>query len=164
MEDKMILKPIKTNWRNNFSELKISLEEREPLIISFQADFIDRKKKNNFNEDYDTIETIVKQIHLIFNIYAELKFYMVDFFEFNYNKFVIQSGDKSNVSFLNEKWIKEDIYLEPYFYEVLNSSVNFKSYDSSGKHNLKHYLIIGYDSYVEVVVPEKFKIEVLDIN
>ncbi|EHR8836952.1 hypothetical protein ABJ851_002086 [Shigella flexneri] len=80
------------------------------------------------------------QVELIFNIVAELKCVTLNFYEANYKNISINNID--------------DVSLDSGIYEVTNSVLlkeKEKLYDPKNRFILKHYIITGYDSYIEIL-------------
>ena len=104
------------------------------LDVQTQEDF----KTNNYQEWM-----------LCFSVVAELKCTTLNFFESHFDDIQIEHLT-SEIDF----WQKHQYHSNPLFYQVANSGVlheKGKTFDPNNKLNLKHYLIVGYDSYVEVI-------------
>ena len=77
----------------------------------------------------------------------------LNFFEYNYNNFNIENVDR-DINYL-DFWKENSYHPDSLFYQVINSEIlseKKKQFDPNNKLDLKHYLIVGYDGYVEIVV------------
>ncbi|MFJ8100495.1 hypothetical protein [Lysinibacillus sp. NPDC096212] len=91
-------------------------------------------------------------IEIIFSIVAEVKCVTLNFDESNYNGFCISKESSIGNHLEND----EEILHQPDsgFYEVIDSKhlqENIKKYDPRNRLNLKHYIVKGYDSYIELI-------------
>lgn len=69
---------------------------------------------------------------------------MLNFWEHNYGDFEVSNN-----------------YTKNGFFYVQNSTWNIKQYDPLNRLNLDHFLIVGYDSYLEVLANKEFKLNYL---
>ncbi|MCG8707915.1 hypothetical protein JHU04_001113 [Brenneria sp. 4F2] len=91
-----------------------------------------------------------REIELHFMTVAELKCTTLNFFDVNYDNFELQHEVNDVIGFWEERGISPN----PHFYQIINSNVLTSRgdlYDANNRLNLKHFLIIGYDSYVEII-------------
>lgn len=91
-------------------------------------------------------------IEIIFSIVAEVKCVTVNFDEFNYNDFSI--SEESSIGNHLENDEERLHHPDSGFYEVIDSKhlqENIKKYDPRNRFNLKHYIVKGYDSYIEII-------------
>ncbi|GED15519.1 hypothetical protein [Aneurinibacillus migulanus] len=91
-------------------------------------------------------------IEIIFSIVAEVKCVTLNFDESDYNGFCISE----ELSIGNRLENDEERLYHPDsgFYEVIDSKhlqENIKRYDPRNRLNLKHYIVKGYDSYIELI-------------
>lgn len=100
---------------------------------------------------------VYREVELNFLIVAELRCITLNFFDSNFGGFELQNEVGDEIDF----WECGGIDPNPRFYQVKNSDIlNAKAniYDPKGRFNLKHYLVVGYDSYVEIIA-SKYVIE-----
>ena len=77
-------------------------------------------------------------------------------------EFLIDTADWDPYKHLFEE---TGISPNPGFYEVQNTEwFNDKWYQKLTKQNFKHYLLVGYDSYLEVLAKASIKYEFEDVN
>lgn len=159
----MKMRPISVNWRNSNSELTVVIRERESLKISCQVDLLTEESigKILIKDFSGGIKTEIKNLEINFPVFAEVRFKMLNFWEFKYGSFEIVS-DEINLSNNQEVfrfWAETSIHPNPGFYQITNSDwLAELDYGNIGKLNLKHYLITGYDSYLEVLAQENFNL------
>lgn len=122
--------------RNKFiidtTYMDLCASERQPLRISLNAK---HRKKDSYY-----------QVNIIFKIFAKVEFTHMNFWEKNYDDIDIQDCiDNYDVSGMfivkNSKWeSKRNIF------------------DPRDRFNLMHFLIVGSDSYIEVLANENFEV------
>ncbi|WP_042474023.1 hypothetical protein [Bacillus ndiopicus] len=91
-------------------------------------------------------------IEIIFSIAAEVKCIKLKFDESNYNNFYI--SEKLPIENHLENDEEKLYHPDSGFYEVIDSEYlqrNIKRYDPRNRLNLKHYIVKGYDSYIELI-------------
>ena len=126
----LILKPIRFDYKISTTDLELVYTESGGVKVGVGA----KPLKNVDSKKYANIE-------ISFSIVAEVKCTTLNFYEFNYNGFSFseESGDENKYSG---------------FYEVVNSNYlqeKVRIYDPRDRNNLKHYIITGYDGYVELI-------------
>ena len=157
------MSPVPVNWRNSNSELTVEIRERESLKVICQVDLLTEKSiEKILNNDFsEGIETEIKDLEISFPVFAEVRFKMLNFWEFKYDEFEIVS-DKPEIKLSNHQdvfrfWAENSIHPNPGIYLIKNSNwLAELDYGNIGKLNLKHYLITGYDSYLEVLAQDNF--------
>lgn len=123
----IILESQQMGFRISTTDLFLSYTESSGVKI-----IVDALEFNTLSNDYFKLE-------FYFPIVAEAKCITMNFYEANYNDFIINKNHSSE--------------LESGFYEVINSIIlkeKEKTYDPKNRLALKHYIIAGYDSYIEL--------------
>jgi hypothetical protein len=147
MQEKRKLAPVKVNWKAGAYGINIAGSEGEALTVNTIVTLADDSEK---------------RLTITFGSFAEIRFFHFNFGEHNYNEFLIQSPEGT---FLEDTadWDPYALYFRekgicpnPYFYEVQNTGwFNEKEvYQPLTKKGFKHFLLVGYDSYVEVLAKE----------
>ena len=119
------LKPISFGYKISTTDLKLVYTESDGVNIEVEA----------IPKDRIDIEKYYRII-ILFSTVAEVRCFTLNFYESNHNGFCI-SGE----AFLG-------------FYEVIDSKKlqeDINKYDPKRRFNLKHYIVAGYDSYVELI-------------
>lgn len=109
----------------------LQLNYLEPGTVKITLDCIESNKNDN-NSHF--------KVEMNFYTVAEVKCITMNFYESNYNEFHITSNEKS--------------IIESGFYEVINSvflKEKKHTYDPKNRLGLKHYIITGNDSYIELL-------------
>ncbi len=91
-------------------------------------------------------------IEIGFSFVAEAKCVTLNFYESHYNDFSILEETLSENS--SESEYKKSHHPDSGFYEVVDSEYlqqNIKRYDPKGFLNLRHFIVTGYDGYVELL-------------
>lgn len=166
MSGKIKMSPVRVSWKNSSSELEAEIRERESLKVRCQVDLLTKESiakilKNDFSEG---IKTDVKNLEISFPVFAEVRVKMLNFWEFKYGDFEIvsENGDLklSNNQQIFKFWAENSIHPDPGFYLIENSAwIEELDYGNVKSLNLKHYLITGYDSYLEVLAQDEFKLD-----
>ncbi|KAF2327888.1 hypothetical protein [Flavobacterium ginsenosidimutans] len=124
----LILKTLNSNFKISTIDLELFYTESKGAKIAIEV-------IKNGNEEYSRVE-------IDFFIVAEVKCVTLNFFESNYSNYLIKYfGD-------NEKPFDSG------FYEVMDSAYlkeNIEKYDPKMRFDLKHYIVTGNDSYVEII-------------
>ncbi|MDV5354766.1 hypothetical protein QM201_07625 [Enterobacter asburiae] len=135
----MLLVPEKLNFRLSTTDLEVIYTESSGVRLKIEVQtFSDFK-----NDKYSKAE-------LQFNNVAELKCTSLNFYEFHHGEFVIESINNDVVGY----WEKKDIHSDPGVYMVSSSEVlesRGAIYDPNNRLSLKHFIVVGYDSYVEII-------------
>lgn len=100
----------------------------------------------------DFQENRYRQAEINFQKVAEVRCTSLNFFETYYKQLEIDN-EKEGTDFLNF-WKESKYHPDPLFYQVEDSQIlssKGKIFDPTDKLNLKHYLLAGYDSYVEII-------------
>ncbi|MCY1660179.1 hypothetical protein [Chryseobacterium sp. SL1] len=133
-----------------------------PEKIDFQisttdVELIYTETKSKINIEGQTLEQYLdgkfySELKITFEKVAEVKCTTLNFYEFNYNNYEIFNinEDLEKVEF----WRKNNYNPDSGFYQIDNSEwLKTKSniYDPKNRLNLKHFLIVGYDSYIELL-------------
>ncbi|ELE2236335.1 hypothetical protein RL877_000829 [Escherichia coli] len=124
----LVLKSQSIGFRISTTYLSLTYTESDGVNIK-----VDALELISTEKDY-------VQIELVFTTVAEVKCATVNFHEVNYNNIVIKKVDGEN--------------LDSGIYQVMNSvplEEKERLYDPKKRLKLKHYIIAGYDSYVEIL-------------
>jgi hypothetical protein len=131
------LKPVDVDFAVRTTNLHFQVSERAdlPVVIDVQphASIISVEAAT-----YQTAE-------ITFSFLSKIEFTMLNFWESNYEDYEII--DEENI--------------EPGFYQVLNSPWNKDEFDPLKRFNLVHFLLIGYDSYLELLANKDFITKIL---
>lgn len=157
MQEKRKLVPVKVNWRAGRYGIYIDGSEQSTLIAKTIVVLSDGSEKN-------------LKIH--FDPFAECRYFNDNFWESNYNENLIKSPEGIFLDDNAGDWYPyRDVFKEtgicpnPYFYEVENTNwFSEKWYQKLLKQNYKHFLLTGYDSYLEVLAKDSIKYEFEDVN
>lgn len=137
----LTLKPLNFIFKISTTDLELVYTESGGVRIEVGAiplKSIDNKKCVN--------------IEIIFSIVAEVKCVTLNFDESNYNNFCIYEELTIGNHLDNDK--ERLHHPDSGFYEVIDSKhlqENIKKYDPRNRLNLKHYIVKGYDSYIELI-------------
>lgn len=120
-------------------------------VIYTENNTILKIEGQNF-ENYGQNTDLFSQISICFERVAEVKCVTLNFFECHYNthRIIHWAENEETLSF----WQQNGYHPDAKFYEIQNSDyLQSKKtlYDPKNRLNLKHFLVIGYDSYVEIV-------------
>ncbi|MEN7550090.1 hypothetical protein AAG747_19370 [Rapidithrix thailandica] len=140
--------------------MKILIPEEVDFKISTTDLFVEYKERNSAKiklesfllEDFKQKEKRTT-IQIEFKLVAELKCISLNFQESNYENFEILDINEENVSEY-EFWVINGYHPSSGFYQIDDShwlKESKERYDPRNRLNLKHYLIEGYDSYVELL-------------
>ncbi|MFT2789724.1 hypothetical protein ACMV5I_06585 [Serratia sp. T13T92] len=136
---KMQLTPEKVGFRISATDLEAVYTESSGVKLRLDAQRID-----------DVRSEVYREVELTFLVVAELRCITLNFFDNHYDSFEIKGGINNEMAF----WEENGYHPNPQFYQVVNSDIlenKSKLFDPNDRLGLKHYLIIGYDSYVEVI-------------
>lgn len=141
------LTPEKIDFKISCVDLKLIYTEQQ-TILNIEGYTLD---------DY-LIGDVFSTLTLIFDIVAEVKCTTMNFFETHHNDIsVIELADnQDDVAFWKEKGYHPDSG----FYQLSHSDyleAKRHLYDPKAQLDLKHFLVVGYDSYVEIIA-STFKI------
>ncbi|WP_109077559.1 hypothetical protein [Aggregatibacter kilianii] len=139
----MVIKlvPEKVDFLVSTTDLKVIYTESNGVKLYVDVQTYDDFEVNNY-----------RKLEVHFSVVAEVKCTTLNFFENHYNDFQIENFNERvrEIDF----WKENKYHPDPLFYQVADSGVlnkKGKIFDPNNKLGLKHYLIIGYDSYVEVI-------------
>ena len=144
----MLLVSEKVDFRVSTTDLEVIYTESNGVKLRVDVQRIDDFESDTYRE-----------IELHFHTVAELKCITLNFFDFNYGDFELQGEASNTVNY----WGTNGINPDPYFYKIIDSDILIsrgKVYDPNDRLDLKHYLVIGCDSYIEVVA-SKYEIKYL---
>jgi hypothetical protein len=151
MQEKHKLAPVKVNWKAGAYELYIHGSEQSTLIATTIVKLPDGSNK---------------RLRIIFESFAEFRFFNYNYGESNYKEYLIQAPDgifledTADWDPYGPSFRGDGVCINPYFYEVQNTEwFNEKWYQKLTKQNFKHYLLVGYDSYLEVLAKDSIKYE-----
>jgi hypothetical protein len=150
-EKKLILLPVKVPWAAYRYGIGIKAFEESELVVSTIVSFSDRSDV---------------EITIRFSSFAEVKFKNLNFEEHNYAEYLIaslagetiQDGTGHDNNKLREFWLEHGICPDPGFYIVENSTwfEEKQAFSDLKSNGFKHFLITGYESYVEILARDNF--------
>lgn len=120
-------------------------------VIYTENNTILKIEGQNF-ENYSQNTAVFSEISICFECVAEVKCVSLNFFEHHYNAYHIIHWAESEETILF--WQKNGYHPDAKFYEIQNSAYlqnQISLYDPKNCLKLKHFLVIGYDSYVEII-------------
>ena len=136
------LGPEKVNFKISTTDLAVSYSERAEAKIVVdvltQENYLDRQ--------------VYLPVSIIFSTVAELICTSLNFHEYKYGQYHIIKPEESENEF--EFWQRHNYHPNSGFYRYYDSTKLEElqpAYDPRNRLNLKHYLVIGNDSYLEVV-------------
>lgn len=135
----MLLVPEEVDFKISTTELEATYTESDGVRIQLTAQKIMDIKNRNY-----------RLLELRFDTVAEMKCISLNFFETHWDSITIEPKVENWFSF----WEARGFNPEPNIYQRLDADLlteEKRKYDSRDRLNLKHYLIIGNDSYIEVV-------------
>jgi hypothetical protein len=151
MQEKRKLVPVKVNWKAGAYEIYINGSEQSTLIATTIVALSDGSNK---------------RLKIIFELFAECRYFNYNFWESNYNESLIQAPDgefridTADWEPYSHLFKETGICPNPYFYEIQNTNwFNEKWYQKLTKQNYKHFLLTGYDSYLELLAKDSVKYE-----
>jgi hypothetical protein len=151
MQEKRKLVPMQVNWKAGAYGIYTEASEQSALVANTIVRLQDGSEK---------------KLILTFESFAECRYFNFNFGESNYNEYLVQSPDGA---FLEDTadWTpygpsfrENGVCINPYFYEVQNTDwFNEKKhvYLPLAKKGFKHFLLVGYDSYLEVLANDSIK-------
>jgi len=150
MQEKRKLVPMQVNWKAGAYGINIEGSEQAMLTVNTIVTLFDDSEK---------------KLTISFESFAAIRFFNFNFGEHNYNEYLIQSPEgifledtadwEPYLPLFHEKGICPN----PYFYEVQNTDwFNEKEvFQPLAKRGFKHFLLVGYDSYLEVLAKDNVK-------
>jgi hypothetical protein len=155
MQEKRKLVPVQVNWKAGTYGIYIDGSEQSTLIANTIVTLADGSQK---------------KLAITFEPFAEFRYYNFNFWESNYNEFLVQSPDgvflEDTADWEPYKHLfpETGICPDPYFYEVQNTDwFNEKGYQRLINKGFKHFLLVGYDSYLEVLAKDDVKYQLDDL-
>ncbi len=150
MKEKRKLVPMQVKWKAGDYGINIEGSEQATLTVNTIVTLSDDSEK---------------KLTISFESFAECRFFNFNFGEHNYNEYLIQSPygtfleDTADWSSYVILFQGEGLCPNPYFYEVQNTNwFNEKEvYQPLAKRGFKHFLLVGYDSYLEVLAKDDVK-------
>ncbi|WP_372822257.1 hypothetical protein ACCE15_06120 [Pseudomonas parafulva] len=133
------LVPQKIDFVINTTQLNANYDETGAVSIQVEAQRLEHIEKNTY-----TMAT------LVFERVAELRCITLNFFEREYQNHDILGSQGDEV----KTWRETGLHPDPKFYEVADSALLAEKnplYDPANFLSLKHYIVAGYDSYVEII-------------
>ncbi|HGM5580211.1 TPA: hypothetical protein ACKP22_001890 [Pseudomonas putida] len=133
------LLPQKVDFFINTTQLNASYNEMGAASIQIEVQRLEHIEKNTY-----------AMATLVFERVAELRCITLNFFECEYQSYKVLGSQENEV----ETWRETGVHPDPKFYEVVDSTLLAEknpSYDPANFISLKHYIVAGYDSYVEII-------------
>ncbi len=134
--------PEEVNFIISTTDILVKYMERSPIILTI--DTLDIENYHN-RDRYNTT-------NIVFDTVAELRCCSVNFFEAFYDQYEIFKMNESTDDF--SFWEENGYHPDSGLYQMDNSSwlrQKVEIYDPLKKLGLKHYLVVGNDSYIEIL-------------
>ena len=131
------LKPVEVDFVVRTTTMSFQVSERDSLPVTIEVAI----------SNHECQDEVIKQAVIDFPVFAKLEYAMLNFGEANYDDFEVVDNTVDNLG----------------LYYVTNSSWDQSSFDPLQRLNLAHFLIVGYDSYIEVLASNNFEVKFLDI-
>lgn len=135
--------PEEVDFKISTTDLLVEYKERNGVKIQLESFLLeDFKQKEKYT---------ITQIE--FKLVAELKCISLSFKESNYDNFEIFNINEDNLTEY-DFWVINGYHPASGFYQIDESKWledSKEKYDPRNRLNLRHYLIEGYDSYVELL-------------
>lgn len=131
-----ILIPEDVNFKISTTDINVYYSERGAAKILIDVIF----HQNLLEQKYSPIQ-------IFFQPVAEMRCITLNYYESNYENYVIESSSKDVSQ-------SSDFSILTGFYQVKNSTwleQSVEKYDPKNRLNLAHYLITGNDSYIELL-------------
>jgi hypothetical protein len=135
----IVLIPEKVDFRISTTDLKAIYTESGGVTLR-----IDVQTREDVSLDH------YREIELTFGTVAELRCITLNFFEHHTGQVEGISQQDDVLAF----WETSRYHPDPGFYQVVDSPILDEKrtlFDPRNRLDLKHYLVAGYDSYVEVI-------------
>lgn len=131
------LTPVQTEFAVNTTNLSFAGSERNALRVLVDVQVVPEilASPNGPAPRYQAAE-------LTFSTWAKLEITHLNFWEAQYDNFEVARAAA----------------VEPGFYYVSNSAWDKTTYDPLHRFALVHFLLIGYDSYLEVLAAKEFQL------
>jgi hypothetical protein len=134
------LKPVEVDFAVRTTNLHFQVDERSDLPV-----VIDTQTRAAIISTDIAEASVYQTAEITFTFLAKLEFTMMNFSEYNYENYEIIGEDPIDIG----------------FYHVLNSPWNKDDFDPLKRFNLVHFLLIGYDSYLELLANKNFTTKIL---
>ncbi|WP_293200653.1 hypothetical protein [Paenibacillus sp.] len=135
----IVLMPEKVDFRISTTDLIATYSESDGVTLR-----VDIQTRKDLPLDQ------YQEAALTFSTVAEIRCVTLNFFE-------LYTGQVEGIHHQEDMltfWERHGYPPDPGFYQVMNSSILDEKgalFDPRNRLDLKHYLVIGYDSYVEVI-------------
>ncbi|MGO4528917.1 hypothetical protein AB4Z30_07535 [Paenibacillus sp. 2TAF8] len=135
----IVLMPEKVDFRISTTDLKAIYTESGGVTLRIDVQTREDVPLDQYQEAEFTFSTV-----------AELRCVTLNFFE-------LHAGQVEGIPLAEDTlhfWETNGYHPDPGFYQVMNSPILDKKrafFDPRNRLDLKHYLVAGYDSYVEVI-------------
>ncbi|HEK1092659.1 hypothetical protein ACTXA3_17030 [Proteus mirabilis] len=138
---KLQLVPEKLMFKISTTDLKVIYTESGGVKLKIDIQYID-----DFKND------IYREIEIHFLMVAELRCVSMNFFDVNSDNYSIvnQNIITNTINF----WEENGYHPDSGVYQIMNSGIlkhKKALYDPLNRFHLKHYLITGNDSYIEII-------------
>ncbi|WP_022821658.1 hypothetical protein [Hymenobacter norwichensis] len=130
------LQPVEVDFVVRTTILSFQVSERASLPITIEVAIP--------NHEFE--EEVIKKAVIDFPVFAKLEYATVNFWEANYDDFEVVDTTRDNLG----------------LYYISNSSWDQSSFDPLQRFNLAHFLLVGYDSYIEVLASNNFEVGIFD--
>nr|ELR5042341.1 hypothetical protein [Providencia stuartii]ELR5084520.1 hypothetical protein [Providencia stuartii] len=138
---KLQLVPEKLEFKISTTDLEVIYTESGGVKLRVDIQDIDNFKNDTYRE-----------IEICFLIVAELRCVSMSFFDAHPDNYSIEN--QSIITNRIDFWEKNGYHPDPGVYQIMNSDIlkNKRAlYDPLNRFNLKHYLVTGNDSYIEII-------------
>jgi hypothetical protein len=136
-----VLVPERVSFRISTTDLILRYAERARTTIAVQGTTIDGP----------TGQSSDVAVEIAFDLVAEVRCVSMNFFEAEHGDYTV---DKEPHEDARTFWAERGYCVDPGFYSVRESPwlrATEKRYDPRGRFGLRHYLVAGYDSHVELL-------------
>ncbi|HEK1687759.1 TPA: hypothetical protein SMR42_004155 [Pseudomonas putida] len=133
------LAPQKVDFVINTTQLNANYDETGSTLIRVEAQRLEHIEKDTY-----------AMATLVFERVAEIRCITLNFFEREYQNYAILGSQGDEL----ETWRETGLHPDPKFYEVVESALLAEKnslYDPANFLSLKHYIVAGYDSYIEII-------------
>ncbi|WP_046213013.1 hypothetical protein [Paenibacillus wulumuqiensis] len=131
--------PEQVDFRITATDLEVTYTESGGVSVRIDIQQREDVEKNHYRE-----------MLLQFRTVAELRCVTMNFFEMNHGHIEMPSAPDNVLSF----WSRHGYHPEPGLYRIDNSAIlrdKENLFDPHHRLGLQHYLIMGYDSHIEVI-------------
>lgn len=134
----MLLASEKVNFRISTTDVELIYTESGGAKLRVDVQKAEEADSSTYHE-----------VELHFPLVAELRCTALNFFELHHEQFTMQQDVCDTES--------DGVVSDACFYQIIDSEIlaaRNHIYDPRKRLNLKHYLVIGYDSYIEIIASE----------